>query len=237
MAKHGKKYNEALQKLDRTERYGLDTALALVKECSFTKFNASVDVSIRLGVDPRKADQMVRNAVVLPHGTGKETRVLVFAKGDKEKEALDAGADFVGAEDMVEKIKGGWLDFDKVIAVPNMMGLVGPIGRILGPRGLMPNPKVGTVTMDIARAVKEMKAGRVEYRTEKKGALIQAGIGRVNFEVEQLKENFLALLESILKSKPSGAKGTYVKQIAISSTMSPGIKIDPSVVADAIAQP
>lgn len=228
MGARGKRYRQMLELVDRTKRYDIDEAFELVKKMNYAKFNASIDAAIRLGVDPRKADQMVRGAVVLPHGTGKEVRVLVFAKGDKEKEALDAGADFVGAEDMVEKIKGGWVDFDKAIATPQMMGLVGPIGRILGPRGLMPNPKVGTVTMDVAGAVRELKAGRVEYRTEKKGALIQAGIGRVNFESEKLRENFMALFEAVLRAKPASAKGTYIRTIAISSTMSPSVKIDPN---------
>ena len=227
MPKRGKKYRQALVQVDRNQRYEVDEAFELVKKVAYTKFNASVDLAIRLGVDPRKSDQMVRGSVVLPHGTGKEMTVLVFAKGEKEKEARDAGADYVGAEDMIEKIKGGWLGFDKAIATPNMMGLVGPIGRVLGPRGLMPNPKVGTVTMDVARAVKEMKAGRVEYRTEKKGALIHAGIGRTDFSTEKLKENFVALLDAILKAKPASAKGTYIKSISLSATMSPGINIDP----------
>lgn len=229
MPKRGKKYKAALTKVDRGRKYDLDEAIGLVKEISYANFNAGVDVALRLGVDPRKADQMVRGAVVLPHGTGKEVRVVVFAKGEKEIEAREAGADFVGAEDMVEKIKGGWLDFDKAIATPDMMGLVGPIGRILGPRGLMPNPKVGTVTFNVAHAVNEVKAGRVEYRTEKKGALIQSAIGRVGFSEDQLKENFLALLESVIRAKPSTAKGTYVRTITLSATMSPGIKIDPAL--------
>ena len=229
MPKRGKKYRNAVTKVDRLKRYDLDEAIGLVKEVSYASFNAGVDVSLRLGVDPRKADQMVRGAVVLPHGTGKEVRVLVFAKGEKEIEAREAGADFVGAEDMVEKIKGGWLDFDKAIATPNMMGLVGPIGRILGPRGLMPNPKVGTVTFNVAHAVNELKAGRVEYRTEKKGALIQSAIGRVSFTDEQLKENLLALLDSVIRAKPATAKGTYVRTITLSATMSPGVKIDPAL--------
>jgi large subunit ribosomal protein L1 len=228
MGHRGKRYRQMLELVDRTKRYDLQEAVDLVKKLNYARFNASVDAAIRLGVDPRKADQMVRGAVVLPHGTGKEVRVLVFAKGDKEKEAQEAGADYVGAEDLVEKIKGGWLEFDKAIATPQMMGLVGPIGRILGPRGLMPNPKVGTVTMDVAGAVQELKAGRVEYRTEKKGALIHAGIGRVSFESDKLKENFLALLDAVLKAKPSSAKGTYIKTIALSTTMSPVVKVDTS---------
>ncbi|MBN1946148.1 MAG: 50S ribosomal protein L1 [Bradymonadales bacterium] len=227
MPKHGKKYRQALSLVDRARRYSLDEALDLVRRVSYSKFSGSVDVALRLGVDPRKADQMVRGSVVLPHGTGKEVSVLVFAKGEKEKEAREAGADFVGAEDLIEKIKGGWTGFQKAIATPDMMGLVGPIGRILGPRGLMPNPKVGTVTADVSRAVREMKAGRVEYRTEKKGALIHAIIGRVDFEPEKLRENFLALLDAVIKSKPAGAKGTYLRTVSLSATMSPGIKVDP----------
>jgi large subunit ribosomal protein L1 len=226
MSKHGKNYTAALAKVDRDKHYSVAEACELIKAISFTRFDESVDIAIRLGVDPRKADQMIRGTVALPHGTGKEIRVLVFAKGEKEREARDAGADFVGAEDMVAKIKEGWMDFDKVIATPDMMGQVGPIGRILGPRGLMPNPKVGTVTFNVAHAVAEMKAGRVEYRTEKKGALIQLGIGRVGFDADKLKDNVDALLEAIVKARPSSAKGTYIKTITLSSTMSPGVKVD-----------
>lgn len=229
MPKHGKKYRAAAAKIGEDKQYSLSEAVSLVKETAYTKFDASVDIALRLGVDPRKADQMVRGACVLPHGTGKSVRVLVFAKGEKEIEAREAGADYVGAEDFAAKIKEGWIDFDKVIATPDMMGIVGPIGRILGPRGLMPNPKVGTVTFNVAHAVGELKAGRVEYRTEKKGALIQTPVGRASFSEEQLQENIQALIAAIVRAKPSSAKGTYVKTITISSTMSPGIKVDPAV--------
>jgi large subunit ribosomal protein L1 len=227
MSRRGKKYREVAKKVDRTKRYEVDEAIELTKEVSFETFDSSIDLAIRLGVDPRKADQMVRGTVVLPHGIGKEVKVLVFAKGEKEQEARDAGADYVGAEELIEKIKGGWLEFDKAIATPNMMGLVGPIGRILGPRGLMPNPKVGTVTMNVAHAVQELKAGRVEFRTEKKGALIHAPIGRSSFPSAHLRANFVALFDAVLRLKPASAKGAYIRSVTISSTMSPGIKIDP----------
>jgi large subunit ribosomal protein L1 len=190
-----------------------------------------VDVAFRLGVDPRHADQMVRGSVILPHGTGKTTRVLVFAKGDKEKEAQEAKADFVGAEDIAEKIQGGWLDFDKVIATPDMMGLVGKLGRILGPRGLMPNPKLGTVTFDVAKTVGEMKAGRIEFRVDKTG-IVHSSVGRASFGKEKLQDNLKALLEVVWKLKPSSSKGTYIKGVALSSTMGPGVRIDP---VDAVA--
>lgn len=229
MPKRGKKYRAAAAAIDRNERYDLDQALALVRAASYTKFDAGIDIALRLGVDPRKADQMIRGAIVLPHGTGKSVRVLVFAKGEHEQQAREAGADFVGAEDLVAKIKEGWLDFDKAIATPNMMGLVGPIGRVLGPRGLMPNPKVGTVTFDVANAVKEVKAGKVEYRTEKLGALIQTSVGRVSFTEAQLKDNVLALLDAVVKAKPASTKGTYIKSITLAATMSPGVKVDPAV--------
>lgn len=229
MSRRGKKYRAALEQVDRQQRYGLDEAVELVKKASYTKFDGAVELHMKLGIDPRKADQMIRGAVILPHGTGKSATVLVFAKGEKEKEARDAGADYVGGEDLVEKIKGGWLEFDKTIATPDMMGLVGPIGRVLGPRGLMPNPKVGTVTFDVARAVQELKGGKVEYRTEKKGGLIQAPIGRVSFEPIQLKENFIALVDAIIRAKPASAKGSYIKSITLAATMSPGVKVDTNV--------
>jgi len=197
----------------------------VVKESSYAKFDETVDVAVRLGVDPRHADQMVRGAVVLPNGLGKDVRVLVFAKGEKEKEALDAGADYVGAEDLVAKIQEGWFDFDTAIATPDMMGVVGKIGKLLGPRGLMPNPKVGTVTFEVARAVKESKAGKVEFRVEKAG-IVHAPVGKVSFEAEKLEGNILALVEALLKAKPSAAKGTYIKKISVSSTMGPGINLD-----------
>lgn len=224
MAK-GKQIRNAKEKVDRSRAYPLDEALALLKESSFAKFDEAVDVSIRLGVDPRKADQMVRGAVVLPNGLGKSVRVLVFAKGEKVQEAEAAGADFVGGDDLAEKIQGGWFDFDTAIAAPDMMGVVGKIGRLLGPRGLMPNPKVGTVTPDIERAVKEAKSGKIEYRVEKAG-IIHAPVGKASFDVDKLRENFLSLLDVLIKAKPSSAKGTYLKKISISSTMGPGIIVD-----------
>ena len=226
MATRGKKYKEAIKLVDRQKRYdNIQEAMEIVKSMTSTKFDASVDVAVRLGVDPRHADQMVRGAVVLPHGIGKTVRVVVFASGEKEKEAREAGADFVGADDLVQKIADGWLDFDKAIATPDMMGKVGRLGRVLGPRGLMPNPKVGTVTTDVARAIKETKAGRVEFRVERAG-IIHAPIGRASFDAEKLAENFNALMEILLKLKPATTKGTYVKSVTISSTMSPGVKID-----------
>jgi large subunit ribosomal protein L1 len=233
MAKTGKKLNIALAKVDRSKSYPLAEAINLVKSASFAKFDESVDLVVRLGVDPRHADQMVRGAVVLPNGLGKDVRVLVFAKGEKEKEARDAGADFVGAEDLVAKIQGGWFDFDTAIATPDMMGVVGKIGKLLGPRGLMPNPKVGTVTFDLARAVKESKSGKVEFRVEKAG-IIHAPVGKVSFEEVKLQENILAIMDALMKAKPSAAKGTYVKKIALSSTMGPGVSCDTSDVAAAL---
>ena len=229
MPTRGKKYRDSIKLVDRQKRYdNIQEAMALVKSMTTTKFDASVDVAVRLGVDPRHADQMVRGAVVLPHGLGKTVRVVVFASGEKEKEAREAGADFVGADDLVQKISEGWFEFDKVIATPDMMGKVGRLGRVLGPRGLMPNPKVGTVTTDVARAVKETKAGRVEFRVERAG-IIHAPIGRASFEASQLAENFTSLMEVLLKLKPASTKGTYVKSITVSSTMSPGVKIDTSI--------
>ncbi len=230
MPARGKKYTDSIKLVDRQKRYdNIQEAMELVKAMTKTKFDASVDVAVRLGVDPRHADQMVRGAVVLPHGIGKTVRVVVFASGDKEKEAREAGADFVGADDLVQKIQEGWLEFDKAIATPDMMGKVGRLGRVLGPRGLMPNPKVGTVTTDVARAVKETKAGRVEFRVERAG-IIHAPIGRASFEASQLAENFTSLMEVLLKLKPASTKGTYVKSITVSSTMSPGVKIDTSII-------
>lgn len=226
MPKKGKKYLEKKALIDRKKRYNLDEGLELLGQISYANFDESVDVAFRLGVDPRHADQMVRGTVVLPHGTGKSVKVLVFAKGEKEKEATEAGADFVGAEDMIEKIKGGWLEFDKAIATPDMMGAVSKIGRILGPRGLMPNPKVGTVTFDIGKTVKEVKGGKVEFRTEKTG-IVHTTIGKRSFGKDKLRENFLALLDTLIKMKPASSKGAYLKGIALSTTMSPGVKIDP----------
>lgn len=221
----GKNYKEAKAKIDRTRDYSLDDALSLIKEMSTVKFDETVDICVRLGVDPRKADQMVRGAVVLPNGLGKSIRVVVFAKGEKAQEATAAGADFVGADDLVEKIQGGWFDFDTAIATPDMMGTVGKIGRLLGPRSLMPNPKVGTVTFDITRAVEEAKSGKVEYRVEKAG-IIHAPVGKVSFDVEKLRGNVLALMDALVKAKPSTAKGTYLQKISISSTMGPGMTLD-----------
>ena len=207
--------------------------MKLLTETAFAKFDEGVDLAIRLGVDPKKADQMVRGTVVLPHGIGKKVRVLVFAKGPKEKEALDAGADFVGAEDQIEKISKGWLDFDKAIATPDMMGTVSKLGKILGPRGLMPNPKVGTVTFDVAKAIKEIKAGKVEFRVEKAG-IVHVPVGKVSFGFDRLLENIRTLLETILRVKPPTSKGIYLRSITLSTTMGPGVKIDPLYVRNVL---
>ena len=231
MGKRGKNYKAAAATIDRDQRYGLEEAMTLVKASSKTKFDGTVDIAVRLGVNPRHADQMVRGAVVLPHGTGKSVRIAVFAKGDKAKEAEAAGADFVGDDDLVEKIKGGWLDFDKCIATPPMMATVGKIGRVLGPRGLMPNPKSGSVTFDVGQAVAEAKAGKVDFRVEKAG-IVHAGIGKVSFTTEQLAANAQTLIDQLVKMKPSTAKGTYVKSISVSATMGPGVKINPNAVID-----
>lgn len=221
----GKKLNNVVSKIDLNQEYPLEEAIALVKDNAFARFDETVDIAINLGVDPKKSDQMVRGTVVLPYGTGKSVRVLVFAKGEKEKEAKDAGADYVGAEDLVEKIQHGWLEFDKAVATPDLMGLVGKLGKILGPRGLMPNPKLGTVTFDIAKAVKEIKAGKVEYKVEKAG-IIHVPVGKASFDKERLLENTMAILKSVMRAKPSTSKGKYIKKITISSTMGPGIKVD-----------
>lgn len=221
----GKQLKSAKEKVDRNKTYQLDEAIALIKEASFAKFDETVDLTVRLGVDPRKADQMVRGAVVLPNGLGKDVRVLVFAKGEKAMEATSAGADHVGADDLVEKIKGGWYDFDTAIATPDMMGTVGKIGKLLGPRGLMPNPKVGTVTFELERAVQEAKSGKVEYRVEKAG-IVHAPVGKVSFDVDKLKENVLSLVDALMKAKPSTSKGSYLKKVSVSSTMGPGVSID-----------
>ncbi len=221
----GKNTKKAKELIDRTRLYGIDEALELIKKGSFAKFDESVDVSVRLGVDPRKADQMIRGALVLPNGLGKSVRVLVFAKGEKAQEAEAAGADFVGADDLAEKIKDGWFDFDTAIASPDMMGVVGKIGRVLGPRGLMPNPKVGTVTMDVGRAVEEAKSGKVEYRVEKAG-IIHAPVGKVSFDAQKLKENIVSLVDVLIKAKPSTAKGIYLKKVTLASTMGAGINLD-----------
>ena len=226
MSKRGKKYIEAKKNIEAAKRYPVQEAFAQVVGTARAKFDETVDAAIRLGVNPAHADQMVRGSVVLPNGLGKSVRVLVFAKGEKEKEALEAGADVVGADDIVEKIKGGWLDFDRVIATPDMMGSVGKLGKILGPRGLMPNPKVGTVTFDVGKAVLELKAGKVEFRVEKAG-IVHCPIGRSSFGAEKLMENFLALLEMVVKLKPASSKGIYIRSISLSTAMGPGVKVDP----------
>lgn len=223
----GRKRTQALQLVDRDKQYTAQQACDLVKQASFAKFDESVDVAVRLGVDPKHADQMVRGALVLPHGTGKTMRVLAFAKGDKAKEAEEAGADIVGADELVAKVSEGFLDFDTVVATPDMMGSVGRLGKVLGPRGLMPNPKVGTVTMDVAKAVREAKAGKIEFRVEKAG-IIHAPIGKKSFESTQLLANLNAVLAAIVKAKPAAAKGTYLKSITLSSTMGAGIRLDPA---------
>jgi large subunit ribosomal protein L1 len=225
MAKHGKKFRAALEKIEPNRKYNLDEGLAKVKEVAFAKFDETIELTMWLGVDPRKADQLVRGTVVLPHGLGKSKRVLVIAQGDKVREAEEAGADFVGGEDMVERIKGGWLDFDAVIATPDMMRLVGGLGKVLGPRGLMPNPKTGTVTPDVTTAVRETKAGKVEYRVDKTG-VIHVGIGKVSFDQQLLRENAQTLLDAVVRAKPSTAKGKYVKKVNLAATMSPGVLLD-----------
>jgi len=222
----GKKYRGSAAKVDRSKKYSLEEACKLLPQTKVAKFDESVDIAVRLGVDPKHADQMVRGAVVLPHGTGKSQRVAVVAKGDKANEARAAGADFVGAEDLVEKIqKENWTDFDSMVATPDMMGLVGRLGRVLGPKGLMPNPKVGTVTPDVAKAVRELKAGRVEFRVEKAG-IVHARIGKASFGGDKLKENAQVMVETLLRAKPSSAKGTYMKSVTLSTTMGPGIRVD-----------
>ncbi len=226
MSDKGKSFIEAKKNVEPGKRYALREAVELVVGTKRAKFDETVDAAIRLGVNPQHADQMVRGSVVLPNGLGKSVRVLVFAKGEKEKEALEAGADVVGSDDVIEKIKGGWLEFDRVIATPDMMGGVGKLGKILGPRGLMPNPKVGTVTFDVGKAVNELKAGKVEFRVEKAG-IVHSPVGKVSFGVDKLSENITALIEAIIKLKPASSKGTYLKSISLSTTMGPGIKVDP----------
>jgi len=225
MAKFGKKYQEVAKQVE-DRLYEVEEAIDLAKKTATAKFDETVEFAVKLGVDPKHADQQVRGAVVLPHGTGKTNRVLVFAKGDKLKEAEAAGADYAGAEELVTKIQGGWADFDVAVATPDMMGLVGRLGKILGPKGLMPNPKVGTVTLDVARAINEIKAGKIEYRTDKAGN-IHAPIGKVSFDSEKLVENFYTLMDTLIKVKPSAAKGQYVRSVTVSTTMGPGIKINP----------
>ena len=233
MPKRGKKYLESKKKVNTDTKHGFTDAVQLTIDSSYAKFDESVDLVVRLGVDPRHADQMVRGTVVLPNGTGKEVRVLVFAKGEKEKEASDAGADFVGNDDLIEKIKGGWFGFDKAVATPDMMGSVGKIGKLLGPRGLMPNAKIGTVTFDISRAVNELKAGKIDFRVEKTG-IIHAPMGKVSFGVEKILQNISAFVETILRLKPASSKGAYLRGIAISTTMGPGIAIDTSQAKDLV---
>jgi large subunit ribosomal protein L1 len=230
MKKHGKKYRAAAEKVDLARKYNLDEAVKALKEISFAKFDDTVELTIWLGVDPRKADQLVRGTLVLPHGLGKTKTVVVIAQGEKLKEAEEAGADFVGGEDLVTKIKGGWLDFDAVIATPDMMRFVGGLGKVLGPRGLMPNPKTGTVTPDVKTAVRETKAGKVEYRVDKTG-VIHTGVGKISFDENKLVENARALIDAVAKAKPSTAKGKYMKKVNLASTMSPGILLDEAVFA------
>lgn len=222
----GKKFTAAAGKVDPNKLYPLEEAVALVKEVSFTKFDESLDLAVNLGVDPRQADQNIRGAIALPRGSGKTVRIIVFAKGDKAVEAGKMGVDFVGGDDLVEKIQGGWMDFDQVIATPDMMMQVGKLGKILGPRGLMPNPKLGTVTFDIEKVVKELKAGRAEFRVEK-GGIVHASVGKVSQSLEDLHENAKALIEALVRAKPSTSKGTFLKKVCLSSTMGPGIKVDP----------
>ena len=223
--KKGKKYSDSMKLIDRTKQYDPEEAIALVKQTAKAKFDETVEISVRLGVDPRHADQQVRGAVVLPNGTGKTVRVLVICKADKAAEAEAAGADYVGAEDMVAKIQGGWFDFDVVVATPDMMGQVGRLGRVLGPKGLMPNPKTGTVTMDLTKAITDIKAGKVEYRVDKT-SIVHCPIGKVSFDDEKLAENLKALMDAVIKAKPAAAKGTYIRSAVISSTMGPGIKLN-----------
>lgn len=229
----GKKMGAARVKVER-KSYDIKEALGLMKEIAFARFDETVDLAIRLGVDPKRSDQVVRGSVVLPNGTGKKVKVLVFAKGEKEKEALEAGADYVGAEDMIEKINKGWMEFDRVVATPDIMGLVGRLGKILGPRGLMPNPKSGTVTFDIARVMKEIRQGKVEYKLEK-GGIVHVSIGKVSFGIEKLYENIATIMESIIKAKPPTSKGRYIKGVSISSTMGPGMRIDTTGLTKAVA--
>ncbi|TCS60082.1 50S ribosomal protein L1 [Varunaivibrio sulfuroxidans] len=230
MAKHGKRLQQAKEKIDRSQSYALDQAVKLIKGNATAKFDETIEIAMNLGVDPKHADQMVRGVVSLPNGTGKALRVAVFAKGDKAKEALDAGADIVGDADLAEKIQGGEMDFDRCIATPDMMLVVGKLGKVLGPRGLMPNPKLGTVTQDVAQAVKDAKGGQIEFRVEKAG-VIHAGVGKASFSEEQILENVRVFIDAINKAKPSGAKGTYLKKVSLSSTMGPGLSLDLGAIA------
>jgi len=227
MVKRGKKGRKVREVVDISKRYEFVEGVKLALESSYVRFDESVDLAIRLGVDPRRADQMVRGTVVLPNGTGKSVRVLAFAKGEKEKEALEAGADHAGGDELITKIKGGWLEFDKTVATPDMMGTVGKIGKILGPRGLMPNAKLGTVTFDLGKAIKEIKAGKIDFRVEKSG-IVHAAVGRVSFGADKILENISTFMETIVRLKPAASKGTYIRSVAVSTTMGPGIKIDPA---------
>jgi len=234
MAKHGKKFTAARANIDPAKRYTFQEAVEMAAGASFAKFDETLDIAVRLGVDPRHADQMVRGTVVLPNGLGKTVKVLVFAKGEKEKEALDAGADYAGGDEIIEKIREGWIDFDKTVATPDMMGSVGKIGKILGPRGLMPNAKLGTVTFDLAKVVKEIKAGKVDFRVEKTG-IVHAPMGKVSFGKEKLLQNISAFMDTLIRIKPVAAKGTYLRGIAISTTMGPGVQVDPLAVKSIVA--
>jgi len=231
MPKHGKKYRSSKAKVEPQKRCTFAEAVQGAIDTAYAKFDESVDIAVKLGVDPRHADQMVRGSIVLPHGIGKDVKVLVFAKGEKEKEALDAGADFVGNDDLIEKIKGGWIGFDKVVATPDVMGSVGKIGKILGPRGLMPNAKIGTVSFDVAKAVNELKAGKIDFKAEKAG-IVHATVGKVSFGSEKLMANISAFMDKVTRMKPSSSKGTYIKSISISTTMGPAHRIDPADVKD-----
>jgi large subunit ribosomal protein L1 len=231
MSKRGKKYSESRKRIESEDVDSFNDAVKMTLESSFAKFDETVDLAVRLGVDPRHSDQMVRGSVILPHGTGKDVKVVVFAKGEKEKEATDAGADFVGNDDLIEKIKGGWFGFDKAVATPDMMGSVGKIGKLLGPRGLMPNAKTGTVTFDLTRAIQDLKAGKIDFRVEKAG-IVHAPMGKVSFGVDKIVQNMAAFFDTIMRLKPASSKGTYLKGIAISTTMGPGLKIDSALVKD-----
>jgi large subunit ribosomal protein L1 len=234
MAKHGKRYIESSKLVDKAKLYEPLEALSIIKSMPKSKFDETVEVAIRLGVDPRHADQQIRGAVVLPYGTGRTVKIAVFAKGEKAKEAQEAGADKVGAEDLIEEIQKGWMDFDVAVATPDMMGAVGKLGKLLGPKGLMPNPKTGTVTMDITKAVKEIKAGKVEYRVDKAG-IVAVPIGKVSFDADKLTRNFRTIMDVIIKAKPASAKGTYVKSVVVSSTMGPGLKISQTAASQSVA--
>jgi large subunit ribosomal protein L1 len=234
MSKRGKKYAESARRVDRMKKYAFQEAIQLALDCAYTKMDETVDLAVRLGVDPRHADQMVRGSLVLPNGVGKEVRVMVFAKGEKEKEAQKAGADYVGSDEFVEKIQNGWLEFDKAIATPDMMSTVSKLGRILGPRGMMPNAKLGTVTFDVSKAVKDVKAGKIDFKVEKAG-IVHAPVGMVSFGLEKLLGNISAFFETIMRLKPASSKGTYLKSISISTSMGPGIKIDPAYVKDILS--